>query len=343
MSDHSHSHGEHHDHGHHRDHGHSHAHDHDHGHSHGAGAGEQRLAVAAGLTGTFMLAEVVGGYVSGSLALIADAGHMLTDFASLSLAWYGFRLARRPADWRRTYGYDRFSVLAAFTNGIALFVIAAWIVVEAWHRLSQPIEVLGGVMLWVALAGLAVNILVFYVLHSSADEHKNLNIRAATLHVLGDLLGSVAALAAALVIMTTGWMPIDPLLSVLVALIILRSAWHVVAESGHILLEGTPSGIDSRTLAADLVETVPDVLDVHHVHAWSISEERPMVTLHARISDSAAEPDAITGRIKQRLKDRFNISHATIEIERNACADDHPGATPPHHAAPTGPKPPPGC
>jgi cobalt-zinc-cadmium efflux system protein len=324
MSEHSHSHGEHDGHDHSHDHGH--AHGHGHGHSHGAGAGEQRLAVAAALTGLFMLAEVVGGYVSGSLALIADAGHMLTDFASLALAWYGFRLARRPADWRRTYGYDRFSVLAAFTNGIALFVIAAWIAVEAWHRLSQPTEVLGGVMMWVALAGLGVNVAVFYVLHSGA--HQNLNIRAATLHVLGDLLGSVAALVAALVIMTTGWMPIDPLLSVLVAAIILRSAWTVVAESGHILLEGAPSGLDSRVLAADLVETVPDVIDIHHVHAWSISKERPMITLHARISETAGDPEAITAEIKQRLKDRFRIAHATIEIERNACADGHRHGTP---------------
>jgi len=324
MSEHSHSHGEHDSH--HHSHDHDHAHGHGHGHSHGAGAGEQRLAVAAALTGLFMLAEVVGGYVSGSLALIADAGHMLTDFASLALAWYGFRLARRPADWRRTYGYDRFSVLAAFTNGIALFVIAAWIAVEAWHRLSQPTEVLGGVMMWVALAGLGVNVAVFYVLHSGA--HQNLNIRAATLHVLGDLLGSVAALVAALVIMTTGWMPIDPLLSVLVAAIILRSAWTVVAESGHILLEGAPSGLDSRVLAADLVETVPDVIDIHHVHAWSISEERPMITLHARISETAGDPEAITAEIKQRLKDRFRIAHATIEIERNACADGHRHGTP---------------
>ncbi|MGE0766555.1 MAG: cation diffusion facilitator family transporter [Hyphomicrobiaceae bacterium] len=307
------------------DHPHSqsepHVHDHKHGHSHGAGASEQRLALAAGLTGLFMLAEVFGGYASSSLALIADAGHMLTDFASLGLAWYGFRLARRPADWRRTYGYDRFSVLAAFTNGIALFVIAAWIVVEAWHRLSQPLDVLGGIMLWVALAGLAVNVGVFYVLHTG--EQDNLNVRAATLHVLGDLLGSVAALIAAVIIMTTGWTPIDPLLSVLVAIIILRSAWRVVAESGHILLEGAPSGIDSRALAADLVAEVSDVMDVHHVHAWSISEERPMVTLHARISDDAAEPEATTAAIKRRLKDRFDITHATVEIERTICADHH--------------------
>ena len=307
-------------HDHHAHAGHSHSHGHGHGHDHGAGASEQRLGLAALLTGAFMLAEVAGGVISGSLALIADAGHMLTDFASLSLAWYGFRLSRRPADWRRTYGYDRFSVLAAFTNGIALFAIAAWISFEAWQRLSEPGEVLGGIMLWVALAGLAVNIGVFYVLQGG--DRENLNVRAASLHVLGDLLGSVAALAAAIVIMTTGWTPIDPLLSVLVALIILRSAWRVVSESGHILLEGAPTGIDNRELASDLIANVDGVTDVHHVHAWSISEKRPMVTLHARIADDGRAPELITADIKRRLKSRFSVDHATIEIERDGCADD---------------------
>lgn len=276
-----------------------------------------------------MLAEVVGGYVSGSLALVADAGHMLTDFASLGLAWYGFRLARRPADWRRTYGYDRFAVLAAFSNGIALFAIAAWIVVEAWHRLGEKSEVLGGVMLWVALAGLIVNIAVFRMLQGG--DRENLNVRAAALHVAGDLLGSLAALVAALVIMATGWTPIDPLLSVLVALIILRSAWRVVAESGHILLEGAPAGIDNRAMAADLVASVPGVLDVHHVHAWSISERRPMVTMHARITEDGTAPEAIAAQIKRRLREKFGIEHATIEIEHGICADDHAYGAPHQH------------
>lgn len=297
-------------------------HGHGHSHDHAANASEQRLALAALLTGAFMLAEVAGGLISGSLALIADAGHMLTDFASLSLAWYGFRLSRRPADWRRTYGYDRFSVLAAFTNGIALFAIAAWITVEAWQRLSDPGEVLGGIMLWVALAGLVVNIVVFYVLQGGDAE--SLNFRAATLHVLGDLLGSVAALVAAVVIMTTGWTPIDPLLSVLVAVIILRSAWRVLVESGHILLEGAPAGIDNRELAADLVAHVAGVRDIHHVHAWSISEKRPMVTLHARIAHDGTPPEVVAGAIKRRLKHKFHVAHATVEIERDDCADEHP-------------------
>jgi cobalt-zinc-cadmium efflux system protein len=266
-----------------------------------------------------MIAELAGGAISGSLALLADAGHMLTDFASLALAWYGFRLARRPADWRRTYGYDRFSILIAFANGLALFGIAAWIVVEAWHRLSEPGGILGGVMFWVALAGLAVNLITFRVLQGG--NHDNLNMRAAALHVLGDLLGSVAALAAAIVIMATGWTPIDPILSVLVALIILRSAWAVIRDSGHILLEGTPSGIDSREIASDLTSAFPAIADVHHVHAWSITQERPMVTLHVRVAE-ACRPERIAADVKRRLQERFGISHSTVEVEFDGCSDE---------------------
>jgi cobalt-zinc-cadmium efflux system protein len=301
-----------------------HDHDHDHherhphaGHSHAAN--ERGVAIAALLTGGFMVAEVVGGVLSGSLALLADAGHMLTDFASLALAWLGFRLTRQPADWRRTYGFDRFSVLVAFVNGIALFAIAGGIVLEAVRRLYEPVQVLGGLMLWIALAGLAVNVGVFLILRT-ADSH-NLNIRAAVLHVVGDLLGSVAAVAASLVILATGWMPIDPLLSMLVAVIILRSAWRVVAESGHILLEGSPPGFDTRALKDDIRAALPYVIDVHHVHAWSISEERPMVTLHANVATNTDATVAVR-EIKRRLAQHFRITHATVEIEYGACVDD---------------------
>ncbi len=301
------------------DHSGSHGHGHDHGsHDHTHGASETRVGIAALLTGAFMLVEVAGGLMSGSLALLADAGHMLTDFASLSLAWYGFRLARRPADWQRTYGYDRFSILIAFANGLALFAIAAWITIEAWHRIEQPATVVGGLMFWVALAGLAVNIGSFWVLQGG--DRDNLNVRAAALHVMGDLLGSVAAIAAALIIVATGWTPIDPILSVLVALIILRSAWQVVRESGHILLEGAPSGVDSREIARDLTSAFPVIEDVHHVHAWSITQERPMVTLHVRVSETC-RPEQIAGDVKQRLKERFGVAHATVEVEFDGCAD----------------------
>jgi cobalt-zinc-cadmium efflux system protein len=293
--------------------------DHSHHHSHAHGVNERRVGIAAIFTGVFMLAEIIGGLVSGSLALLADAGHMLIDFASLSLAWFGFRLARRPADLMRTYGFDRFSVLVAFVNGLTLFVIAGWIVLEAWHRLSEPAPILGGIMFWVALAGLAVNLLAFWVLQGGDQE--NLNLRAAVLHVVGDLLGSVAAVAAAIVIIFTGWFPIDPILSVVVALIILRSAWSVVRQSGHILLEGGPAGLDPREVKADLEASIPAIVDVHHVHAWSITQERPMITLHARVKDDAPS-EALVAAIKARLHDRFGVEHATVELEHNGCADE---------------------
>lgn len=282
---------------------------------------EKRAGLAALLTGTFMVAELIGGYLSGSLALLADAGHMVTDFASLSLAWLGFRLSRRPADWKRTYGFDRFSVLIAFVNGVALFVVALWIVVEAVHRLSEPNEILAGLMLGIAIGGLAVNVACYFILRGG--DRDNLNMRAAILHVAGDMLGSIAAIAAAIIIMTTGWVPVDPILSVLVALIILRSAWYVVRDSGHMLLEGTPEGLDVREVRNTLQREVPFVEDIHHLHAWSVSAERPMVTLHARIEEGA-DVVSTTASIKQVLAVRFQISHATVEIEHDNCADHEP-------------------
>jgi len=199
----------------HHHHGHSHGHSHHHGHSHGGENNRSRVGFAAALTGLFMMAEIVGGLISGSLALLADAGHMLTDFAALAMAWGAFTIAKRPADWKHTFGYDRLAILVAFVNGLTLFLVAAWIVREAIERFHSPSEILAGPMLWVAIGGLVVNLLVFKIL-TGADQ-ENLNIRGAVLHVLGDLLGSVAAIIAALVIMKTGWTPIDPLLSVLVA------------------------------------------------------------------------------------------------------------------------------
>ena len=300
---------------------HVHAHDHhDDHHHHSHAVNERSVGLAGLLTGGFMVAEIAGGILAGSLALLADAGHMLTDFSSLTLAWIGFRLTRQPADWRRTYGFDRFAVLVAFVNGIALFAIAAWIVFEATQRLAAPVAVLGSPMLWIALLGLAVNVLVFFVLRSG-DRH-NLNIRAALLHVIGDLLGSVAAVVAAIVILATGWTPIDPLLSMVVALIILRSAWYVVADSGHILLEGSPPGFDTRALGENIRAALPFVLDVHHVHAWSISQERPMVTLHASVANDTDSALAVR-EIKRMLAQHFRITHATVEIEYGACGDDH--------------------
>jgi cobalt-zinc-cadmium efflux system protein len=301
-----------------RSHSHPHSHAPDQARANRHDTNERRMGIAALLTGLFMGAEVAGGIISGSLALLADAGHMLTDFASLSLAWFGFRLARRSADWRRTYGFDRFQVLIAFVNGLALFVIAAWILYEAYERLSAPQPVAGGIMVVVAILGLLVNIAAFALLHGA--DRQNLNVRGAAIHVLGDLLGSVAALIAGAVILLTGWTPIDPLLSVLVALIIVRSGWQVVRESGHILLEGAPSELDTRHIGPDLIASVPGVVGVHHLHVWSITQERRMVTLHACVEEDR-DGDEMVKTIKQRLKERFGLDHATVEIEHGVCAD----------------------
>ncbi len=302
---------------------HSHSHGHSHpGHSHGLGAAvannERRMGLAALITGAFMFAEVAGGVAAGSLALLADAGHMLTDFASLALAWFGFRLSRRPADWKRTFGFDRFQVLVAFANGLALFAIAAWIVYEAAMRLMTTLVVSGGIMVVVAVLGLLVNVAAFWLLQGA--DRDNLNVRGAAVHVLGDLFGSVAALVAGGVILATGWTPIDPLLSLVVAAIIVRSGWQVVAEAGHILLEGAPGELDTRAIPPDLVANVKGVEGVHHVHVWSITQSRRMVTLHACIGEKQNSDKAVRN-IKARLKERFGLDHATIEIERGVCAD----------------------
>jgi cobalt-zinc-cadmium efflux system protein len=291
-------------------------------HKHGSTSlNERRLFWACLLTAATMIAEAAGGMLSGSLALVADAGHMLTDTAALALAWLAVRVATRPADWKRTYGFDRFQVLAAFSNGLALFFIAIAISYEAAMRLLQPVPVMGGAMLAVATAGLVVNAATLLILRQGGGA--NLNVRAALLHVMSDLLGSGAAIVAALVILSTGWTPIDPLLSVLITLLILRSAWLITKDAGHILLEGAPSDVDIREVEKDLEATIPDVLSVHHVHAWSLTEERRLMTLHARVTQSAP-PEEVAAAIKARLRECYGIVHATVEVEHRACADAAP-------------------
>lgn len=298
-----------------------HDHSHDHGHDHGSG-NKTRMLIAALLTAGFMIVEAVGGLLTGSLALLADAGHMLTDSVALALGWYAFHLAERRANERLTYGYDRIKTLVAYTNGLTVFVIALWIVYEAWERFSMPSPVLGGPMLVVGLAGLLVNVAAFFVLHGGSRD--DLNMRGAILHVMGDLLGSVAAIAAALVILATGWYPIDPILSVLVAVLLFRSAWALIRDSGHVLLEGAPSNLDRDAVARDLETNVAGVRDIHHMHVWSMDGRRTMATLHASLEGGMVAGEAIA-RIKARLSDVHGIGHATVEPEYGDCADqrDH--------------------
>ena len=300
---------------------HSHGHEHG-GHSHAGhahGSNETRIFWALLLTAGFMFAEVAGGVISGSLALLADAAHMLIDSVSLFFAWLAFRLSHRPADKARTYGYHRFPVLAAFANGIGLVFICIWIFGEAVDRLLNPTEVLASPMLAVAGLGLAINIAAFAVLHGA--DRNNLNVRGALLHVWSDMLGSVAAIGAALVIMTTGWMPIDPILSVLVGLLVLRSAWFLMRDAAHVLLEGVPQQLDVHDIGRDLVTHVAVVEDVHHVHAWSLSQERSLLTLHARVTEGT-NPDSAVAAIQERLADRFDIRHVTVQIELEGCSDE---------------------
>jgi cobalt-zinc-cadmium efflux system protein len=276
------------------------------------------VLIAACLTGGFMIAEALGGLLTGSLALLADAGHMLADTIALGLAWYAFHLAGRAATGRLTYGFGRVKTLVAYTNGIAIFVIALWIVYEAWGRLEAPAPVLGGPMLAVAILGLLVNISCFFVLHGG--DRDSLNMRGAILHVLGDLLGSAAAIVAALVILATGWTPIDPILSVLVSLLILTTAWSLMREASHVLLEGVPPSVDRDMVAKDLEATVAGVREVHHMHVWSLDGSSNMATLHACLNEGVDAHQAVSA-IKKRLAVEHGISHATVESEFGQCAD----------------------
>jgi cobalt-zinc-cadmium efflux system protein len=302
-------------------HDHQHDDEHDDGHSLAHKANEKnlrRVMVALVLTGAFMVVEVVGGIISGSLALLADAGHMLTDTMALALAAMAFHVSKRPPDGNLTFGYQRFQILAAFVNGLSLLAVVGWILFEAINRFISPNEILGETMLVVAAAGLLVNLISFAVLHSGDQE--NLNIRGAALHVAGDLLGSVAAIVAALVIIYTGWMLIDPILSVAVAALILKSAWSLVKRSAHILLEGAPEWLDVQMMQDRIVAGVPGVCEIHHVHIWGLTPQELMLTMHMSVTDNAGQSEVIRDA-KRFLKDEYGIGHATIEVDVDGCSD----------------------
>lgn len=287
-------------------------------HGEHGGDDRRRLLGALCLTGGSMLVEAAGGVIAGSLALLADAGHMLTDTAALGLATVAVLVAGRPSDARRSYGYHRFPVLAAYVNALTLLLIVVWIAAEAVGRIRQPVEILAGPMLAVAIVGLLVNLAAFRLLHGGRTD--SLNVRGALLHVLGDLLGSAAAIVAALVILATGWTLIDPLLSLLVALLLLRSAVSLLRRSGHVLMEGCPADLDAADVAAAIAATVPEVDGVHHVHIWSLSPGRPLVTLHARV-DRAAGHDRALERVRACLRERFGLRHATVQLEHERCVE----------------------
>ena len=293
---------------------------HDHTHEHGRASSETRVLLTLGLITVFMVVEAAGGLWAGSLTLLADAGHMLTDSAALALAWFAQRAMRRPSDALRSYGHDRFSVLAALINGLGLVAIVIWIAVEAIRRLVSPEPVLGGPMLAIAAAGLLVNSGAFFLLNGA--DRGNLNVNAALLHVLGDILASLAAVVAALVILTTGWTAADPILSAVAGVLILRNAASLIRRSWHVLMEATPEGVDAEEIEAAL-ESLDGVADIHHLHAWSLVPGKPLITLHARV-EAGHEPDDVLARIKQALTDRFAIDHSTIQMEKS-CPDPTEG------------------
>ena len=266
----------------------------------------------------FMVVEAIGGVLANSLTLMADAGHMFLDATALGLTWYSLRLSKRNHDHTLSYGYHRFQVLAAFINGLTIFALIIWILLEAYSRLRAPEGMLALPALSVAVVGLIVNIVAFRWLHGA---HDNASVRSATLHVIGDLLGSAAAIIAALSVYFTGWLYADPLLALVIVVILGRGAWRVTKDSAHILLEGVPAGINLKEIAGTLAARVPGVIEVHHVHAWALTAEKPLVTLHASVEDET-ELSGVVARMKAVLNDDFGIDHSTIQVEHGLCPDD---------------------
>jgi cobalt-zinc-cadmium efflux system protein len=315
-----------------------------HGHGHGHDAAERALAtralwVALVLTAGFAVVEAVGGWLAGSLALISDAGHMATDAAAFIVALIAQRVSRRPPSQSASYGYARAEVLAAFINALAMLGLVVWIAVEAARRLLAPAPVQGTTVMAVAVAGMAVNVVVAWMLSRASG---NINARGALLHVFGDLLGSVAALIAGAVVYATGWTPIDPILSVVVALLILRSTWELLQQSSAVLLERVPTHLSyvdiGRALAA-----LPGVTGVHDLHVWHLTAERAALSAHLTLADGRGWP-ATLATARRLLRERYGIDHVTLQptwpapgpevgrrrvIPLQPAADDDDAAEPP--------------
>ena len=270
------------------------------------------------LNSFFAIIEVFGGLFANSLTLLADAGHMLLDASALGLSWFAVRLSRRQHSETHSYGYHRSQVLAAFVNALLLGARCGWIGFEAFSRIESPHQLLPLPALLSGTLGLAVNLLAFRMLRGASG---NLNVRSAALHVLGDLLGSCAAIAAALIVWLFEWYLADPILALVVIAILLRGAWKVLSESIHILLEGVPDDLDLEDIRDTLTNQVSGVLEVHHLHAWALTSERPMVTLHA-IVDEFVDEIAAAASIKAVLNRNFGIDHSTVQVERGPCLDD---------------------
>jgi len=305
--------------------GHSHHHDHTHSLTKGLIVGGKReltLWLAVGFTSLFMVVEFVAGLWSGSLALIADAIHMLADAGALGLALFAVRLSRRHADDHRTFGYGRMQVLAAFINGLLVLALSVVIWKEAFKRVWAPEPVEDGVMFWVAVLGLLVNLIIMAVLHRGGS--RSVNIRAALAHVAGDALSSVGVIVSALAIGYFNAPILDPIASLGVSLLIAYSAKNILADSGHILLEGRPPELKLDDVSTAIREAVPEVQGIHHLHAWSLSGEDLLATMHVAVAaECTRSNDDILREIKDVLR-KFDVQHSTVQIERAGCADAAP-------------------
>jgi cobalt-zinc-cadmium efflux system protein len=295
-------------------------HAHRHEHTQHRAANRKRLALTLLLASAYMVAEIVGGLISNSLALLADAAHMLSDVAALGLSLFAVWVAERPSTSRRTYGFYRTEILAALVNGGALIAISIYIFIEAYRRLQQPPAVMGALMLWVAAGGFLVNLLGLWILHGGREE--SLNVRGAWLHVLTDTLGSVGAVAAGGLIWAFGQNWIDPAISALIGMLVIYSAWRLVAESVSVLMENAPRGIDVDELQRVMSNT-PGVVNVHDLHVWTITSGLECLSAHTVIEDGQSH-GALLKRLRRAVRRQFGIDHITIQIEPEEFDEQHP-------------------
>ena len=303
-----------HDHEHSDQHQHSHKHDHKHDHHHGDIEGNRKgLIIALIITSTIMILEFFGGLITNSLALLSDSGHMLSDASSLLLSLIAFGFAAKAASPKRTYGFHRFEILAALLNGATLFLVAGIIVIEAFKRFVEPPTVATGSMILIACIGLLANLLSAYFLMKKGDVKNNVNMRSAYLHVIGDALGSVGAIVAGLIMLAFKWYYADPIISVVVALLILRGAWGVLKQTVHILMEGTPSHIDQQKVL-DALQQLPYVLEVHDLHIWTITSNFEALSCHLVIEEHA-DQQTVLQQALALISSKFAIEHSTIQIE----------------------------
>ncbi|MBA4492948.1 cation diffusion facilitator family transporter [Paenactinomyces guangxiensis] len=290
-----------------------HHHDHGHGHSRQRSDNKKSLTIALLITSGIMLLEFAGGLITKSLALLSDSGHMLSDAGSLALSLIAMWFAVRPPSPRKTYGYYRFEILAALFNGVTLFMIAGFIIWEAVERFLNPPSVAGGTMMIIAAIGLVANLVSAWVLMRKGDVKENVNLRSAYLHVLGDALGSIGALIAGLLMFLYSWYIADPVISVMVALLIFKSAWGVISHSLHILMEGTPVTVD-RSKVEEVLQKVPGVKNVHDLHIWTITSGLDSLSCHLLVEDEANTQQILQMAIEQ-IEKHFSIQHTTIQVE----------------------------